>query len=117
MKHRFPREESPDGNSVNPTDEILPEPNFQAMGPTALVQFRVGFDLWSGMTWLQYGLAQTFAFSLPKTAQDHTLQPGIEYRTVFSLGHTIEETAKISLGISRLFTDEKNRKVAHQIIW
>lgn len=70
-------------------------------------QFRAGIDIWSGMTWLQYGLAQTLAFSVPKTADDHKLQPGIEYRTVFSLGHTFEDTAKCTLGISRLFTDER----------
>ena len=79
-------------------------------------QFRLGLDIWSGMTWLQYGIAQSVAFSLPKTVSDHKLQAGREYRTVFSLAHTFEETAKLVLGISRLYVEEKkdqDRKVAN----
>lgn len=70
-------------------------------------QYRIGLDIWSGMTWLQYGMAQTFAFSGPRTVGDHKLQPGMEYRTVFSLGHTFEETAKFTMGLSRTYASEK----------
>lgn len=70
-------------------------------------QYRVGLDIWSGMTWLQYGIAQSITLSLPKKVDGRNLENGTESLTTFSLGHTFTEMGKIVVGISRLFTDQK----------
>lgn len=64
-------------------------------------QYRIGLDIWSGMTWLQYGVAHVMGFSQSKTANDHKIEPGIEIRSTATVGHTFSGLGKISSGINR----------------
>ena len=69
-------------------------------------QVRAGLDLWFGLTALQFGMAQMVGYSLPKTANDHHLQPGLEFRSILSMGHTFEGIGKLVFGGSHLSVSE-----------
>ncbi len=74
---------------------------------TGYNQARLGLDLWSGNTFLQYGLAQILAHSFPRNIDSHELKPGLESRTVVSVGHTKEHLGKVVVGLSRLYVTER----------
>lgn len=82
-------------------------------------QARLGVDLWSGNTLIQYGFAQIVAYSFARNVDGHELKPGLESRTVVSAGYTKEHWGKVVAGLSRLYVAERydsGQKVANSSI-
>lgn len=66
---------------------------------------RTGVDVWFGVTPLKVGFAQTFSMPIAKTYDGVIYQPGIIYRSTFSLGYLWFDEWKVTGGINREFRD------------
>jgi hypothetical protein len=69
-------------------------------------QGRLGFDLWSGQTLVQYGFAHIWGVSLPKNVRGRTIRPGLETRSTLSVGQTFSGAFKYILGINRFYAEK-----------